>query len=229
MIDRIRGVVLSILKKENKGWITPEDFNRFGDLSQLEIFEDYFYEYNRWLLRSNRKMSHSGLANMPKILTEKINVFLVDGTMTYASPIFSPPSNCYRLETVYLSNKEIDEVTTNKIGYLLNSELTAPTETYPIYIRIGKDVKVYPTSVTSGVTCFYLRRPLSPKWTYMSIAGNPVFNIGANDYQDFEIHPSDEIKLVTKILSKAGLSIRDEQVVQYIEREEQIDTQLKNN
>ncbi len=228
MNDRVRGVVLSMLKKENRGWVTPEDYNRFGDLSQLEIFEDYFYEYNRWLLRSNSKMSHSGVANIPKIISEKINVFMLDGVMTYASPVFTPPVDCYRLETVYSSNKEVDEVTHNKIGYLLSSEAVAPTTTYPSFIRLGKDIKVYPSTIVSGLSCFYIRRPLVPKWTYTSVAGNPVFNIGANDYQDFEIHPSDEAKLIAKILSKSGLAIREGDVVKYIEREEQTDTQQKN-
>lgn len=221
MIDRVRGLVLSILKKENKGWITPEDFNRFADLSQLEIFEEYFYEYNTWLNKKSGRMTHDGYGDIPELIAEKIAVFLKTDSMTYEGGLFSPPADNYRLETVYYGNRPVEEVRDHKVRYMLDSILIEPTTTYPVYIRIGSNIKIYPTTITSGVDCFYLRRPAIPKWTYTAVAGNPVFNIGAADYQDFEIHPADEIELVYRILKKAGVSIREEQIIQYVQMKEQ--------
>lgn len=229
MIDNVRSTVLYMLKKENKGWITPEQFNRFADIAQLEIFEDYFYEYNRWLTKTKQRMVFGGIADLPELILEKIEHFLVFDDMTYANSVFSPPSNCYRLESVYNGSTIIDKIKEDKIGFLLKSNLTSPTTSRPIYIQIGKNIQVYPDSIITGVKCYYIRKPLTPKWTYTSVLNNPVFDNTKTDYQDFEIHPSDEPKLVVKILSKSGLSIREAEVVEYIEREEQIDTQLKNN
>jgi hypothetical protein len=59
---------------------------------------------------------------------------------------------------------------------------------------------------------YYIRKPLDPKWTYTVVNNNPLFNPSAADYQDFEIHPSDEPKLIIKILSYMGVSIREQDI-----------------
>ena len=46
MIDSVRKTVLSILNKNNYGYITPADFNLYAKQAQLDIFDDYFYDYN---------------------------------------------------------------------------------------------------------------------------------------------------------------------------------------
>jgi hypothetical protein len=43
MINQIRNTILSIISKDNRGYITPEEFNQFGRQAQLEFFEQYFY------------------------------------------------------------------------------------------------------------------------------------------------------------------------------------------
>jgi hypothetical protein len=78
----------------------------------------------------------------------------------------------------------------------------------------GQTITVYPTTITSGVSSQYLRLPKDPKWTYVNIvAGEPVFDQSAGDYQDFELPYQDEPSLVNKILEYAGMSIREPEVV----------------
>lgn len=230
MIDRVRTVVLALLKKENKGWLKPDDFNRFSDLTQLEIFEDYFTDYNRWLKQADRRGVHEGYADIPSQIAEKIDRFLVTDDMSYSDGLFSPPADCYKLQTVlYNGATEIEQVRDKKMFLLNSSEGIAPSTGYPAFMRIGQKLKVYPTTITSNVSCYYLRRPKTPNWTYLIQANNPVFDESNTDYQDFEIHPSDEYKLVAGILSKAGVSIGIPEIVDYIEKEQATDTQLKNS
>jgi hypothetical protein len=47
MIDSVRSTVLSAVNKSNFGYITPDDFNLFAKQAQIDIFEDYFYQYNK--------------------------------------------------------------------------------------------------------------------------------------------------------------------------------------
>ena len=42
MINPVRKTVLSILNKNNYGYITPDDFNLYAKQAQLDIFDDYF-------------------------------------------------------------------------------------------------------------------------------------------------------------------------------------------
>lgn len=230
MIDSVRKTVLAIINKENRGWITPEEFNLFSKQAQLEIFEDYFYDYVRWLNKSNKRISNSGYSNIPKNIREKIDIFSEYGDLVYDAieSIFNPPSNSYRVETVYRNNNEIEEVLKSKIRHLLKSNMTTPTEEYPAYVKLNDSFKVYPLSIVDNIDCHYLRTPKDPKWTYLDVLGNPMFNISAGDYMDFEIHPSDETELVIKILGYCGISIREQDIFEVSKLKENNEFQQEN-
>ena len=42
-VDTVYKTVLSILNKEQRGYLTPDEFNRIATQVQLEIFEKLFY------------------------------------------------------------------------------------------------------------------------------------------------------------------------------------------
>ncbi len=230
MIDNVRKTVLAIINKENRGYISPEEFNLFANQAQLEIFEDYFYDYARWVDKSNKRLANSEYSNIPKNIREKIDIFAEYGDLTYNAIdlVFEAPADTYRVESVFLGNDEIEEVMKGKLRYLLKSNLTAPTTEYPVYVRLDDKFEIYPNTIISGVKCYYLRTPSVPKWTYQAISGNPVFNISALDYQDFEIHPSDETELVIKILSYCGISIRESDIYEIAEGKDNTDFQKEN-
>lgn len=230
MIDSVRSTVLSVLNKENRGYITPDDFNLFAKQAQLEIFENYFEEYTNWISKSLVRRSHADYGDMPKLLREKIDVFSAYGNMSYdnGTKLFSLPNDGYRLNTVVYNNTEIEEVFKSQLPYLYMSDMTAPSVTFPMYIRLGAKVEVHPSSIISNVKAYYIRKPKDPKWTYNTVLGNPMFNISATDYQDFEVHPSDETNLVLKILEYAGLSIREAEVNQILQNKENIESQTIN-
>ena len=45
-IDTVYQKVLALANKEQRGYISPQDFNLFADQAQMEIFEQYFYDLN---------------------------------------------------------------------------------------------------------------------------------------------------------------------------------------
>ena len=75
MINSVRNTVLSILNKNNYGYISPSDFNLFAKQAQLDIFEDYFYQYNYQLNKENARQSGTGYADITKGYGEVINIF----------------------------------------------------------------------------------------------------------------------------------------------------------
>ena len=83
-----------------------------------------------------------------------------------------------------------------------------------MYVKVGDKFKIYPDLSAYDVGALYIKRPAVPKWTYIEVQNNPLFNPSAVDYQDFEIHPSCEMELVIKILAYCGMSIREAEVVQ---------------
>ncbi len=220
MINSVRNTVLSIANKNNFGYITPDDFNLYAKQAQLDIFEDYFYQYNTWILKQNARQSGSGYADIVKNVEEVIDNLSSTTVLTGSNP-FSLPNDFYYLNTVRYGSKEIDRVSQDKILNLLSSNLTSPSVLYPAYVLEGDSINVYPASITSNVSTQYIRYPKDPKWTYTSLlGGEPLFDQSASDYQDFELPLSDEPLLTAKILQFAGISIREGDVFSFGTSEE---------
>lgn len=243
MINSVRNTVLSVLNKNNYGYISPSDFNLYAKQAQMEMFEEYFSSYNKAINMENARMSGTEYADIRKTYEELIDYFSVTNPLTHISNnVFSMPSPTTTGDSSYLINKvlcfdvqpgpppvttfkgEAERVSHYKITTLINSILTSPSEMFPAYVIQGDTVIVYPdTFNTNGeVVAQYIRYPKDPKWTYISLSsGEPVFDQTQPDYQDFEIAIEDEYKLVMKILQYCGVSIREMEVVNFGMAQEQ--------
>tara|TARA_R110000737_G_scaffold75266_1_gene104886 strand:- start:143 stop:1111 length:969 start_codon:yes stop_codon:yes gene_type:complete len=86
MINTVRNTVLSVLNKNNYGYLSPSDFNLFSKQAQLDIFESYFYQYNYQINKENVRQSGTGVANVTKSIEESIDLFsLTRGLNTTSS------------------------------------------------------------------------------------------------------------------------------------------------
>lgn len=215
---------MSVANKNNFGYITPEDFNLYAKQAQLDIFEDYFYQYNTWIAKQNARVSGSGYADIVKNIEEVIDSLSSTATLLYGVDSFALPVDYYYLNTVrYNSSKEVDRVSQDKVLNLLSSNLTAPSTLYPCYVINGDNLNVYPTTIISNISTQYIRVPRDPKWTYYELVpgqGEPLFDQSSTDYQDFELPLSDEPSLVAKILQYAGISIREGDLYTFANGEE---------
>jgi hypothetical protein len=79
-VNTVYTTVLSILNKEQRGYITPEEFNKLGTQVQLEIFENYFEDLNQQL---RVPQADSEYANRQKNIDNCISIFKTIGTTTY--------------------------------------------------------------------------------------------------------------------------------------------------
>lgn len=231
MINDVRNTVLSIISKENRGYITPLEFNLFAKQAQLEIFEQYVFNYSNAINKQNARMHGEGYADIPRNMVEVIESFSVLDTLNYngITNHFDTPSDYFFLTRInYNNNKEVEKVSPSKILYLLGSNLTAPSVSYPVYVLDNQGLLVYPTTITSNITAQYLRYPKDPQWTYTSPSGDPLFDPSSSTYQDFELPLSDFANLVIKILEYAGISIRESEVVSAAKAEEVQDMQTKS-
>lgn len=236
MINSVRNTVLSVLNKNNYGYISPSDFNLYAKQAQMEFFEEYFSSYNKVLNMENSRLSGTGYASLSQVIQESIEIFSQTSTLTQVAPAtnrFYLPSVTTTGYDYYMINKvlcydasvnprkfkgEAEKMTHTKITMLINSNLTAPTEQYPAYIQEGNIMTVYPSTINlpNEVEAQYFRYPKDPKWTYITIGnGEPVFDQSQPDYQDFEIPAEEEYKLVMKILQYAGVEIREPMPMQF--------------
>lgn len=242
MINDVRNTVLAILNKNNYGYISPSDFNLYAKQAQMEVFEEYFSEYNKVINLENIRQSGTSYAHASKTIEEAMEIFSTTSTLTQVTPAtntFYLPSLtttgfdyfmivkvlCYDGSvSPRVFKGEAEKITHSKITMLNTSNLTAPTEQYPAYTQEGAILTVYPSTINlpNEVDANYFRYPLAPKWTYITLSnGEPVFDQSQPDYQDFEVPLEDEYKLVSKILQYAGMSIREIAAVQFGAVEEQ--------
>lgn len=222
MINSVRNTVLFLLNKDNRGFITPSEFDYFAKQAQLEIFEELFDDYNRAVSAQNRRKKSLGYGDSVSHIQNDIDIFSKSGTLSN----LTLPVDLYKLINLTYLSRPIQEVPVHKYDMLVNSNYTAPTVTHPIYIRRGSAVIVNPTSITSDITINYIRRPVDPHWGYVTISGDPVYN--ADSSTDFEISQAYEPELVIRICKYAGLSIREADIVQATTAMENTEFQKEN-
>lgn len=108
MINSVRNTVLSILNKNNYGYISPADFNLFAKQAQMDIFENYFYEYNRQINKENARSSGTGYADIAKSIEEAIDIFSVSKQLHHSvSNKFFLPSALTTGDDYYMVNKAL--------------------------------------------------------------------------------------------------------------------------
>ena len=239
MINNVRRTVLSILNKSNYGYITPDDFNLFARQAQLEVFENYFYQYNNANNRVNARAAGSDYADIKQKYEENIDFFHqssslieIDSSGMYNVPsITTTGDESYMILGIDIMNTDIvppavrgeaEKISMSKIRALNSSNLTGPTYDSAVYTQAQGAITTYPAATgVDSVLARYVRYPAAPRWTYLTFGdGEPLFNQSAADYQDFEVSPSEEADLINKILQMAGMSIREITAIQNADSEE---------
>ena len=70
-MDSVYQRVLAIANKEQRGYVTPQEFNLYAKQAQMEILEQYFYDVNQFGRLPGNNTEHS---DMLTILNEKLSV-----------------------------------------------------------------------------------------------------------------------------------------------------------
>jgi hypothetical protein len=248
MINSVRNTVMFLLNKDNRGYVSPSEFNYFAKQAQLEIFESYFTDISRAVALQNSRKKSLNYGDTVQHIQEKIDKFYTSTSLTYVDndnpslgeeqDYFELPLNLYKLinitygdgfgtSTSMIGRKIIQPVAPHKFDMIVNSNLTKPTVTYPVYVRSGNNIFVRPLSIQSLVQANYIRKPLDPNWGYVTINSDPVYN--SDSSTDFEISEEDETELVIKICKYAGLSIRESDIVQVTSQQEQVEYTKQNS
>lgn len=227
MINQVYTTVLSILNKDNRGYVSPMEFNTYAELSQMVIFEELFHKYAKSLAKQNARMYHSEFSDIPKHLREVFDIFVSESELVldntnqeyrYAVSDFYKGIKIELLPSSgnldYAGRTEVEEVSKLEINRILNNNLVSPTSEYPVYIIINNKYKIFPYNQAVKVIGTYIRKPKAPKWTYLPVGNGPLFNPSAVDYQDFELPAQFFSDLVIKILGYCGVEIREADVVQ---------------
>ncbi len=97
MINEVRNTVLSVLNKNNYGYVSPSDFNLFAENAQMEIFEEYFSNYNKAINMENARSAGSDYAEIEGPIAETLETFLVTNFLANNATTPSLPTSNYFL------------------------------------------------------------------------------------------------------------------------------------
>jgi len=213
-VDRIYQRVLLLANKEQRGYITPQEFNLFANQAQMDIFEQYFYDLNQFVNMPGNDTMHSDVVDM---LEEKISVFEVTAQLPMANMAgnLNALPRFYRLSNVRRNNLILESVNRKDFRMFPNSPLAAPTATRPIYMvdTINNTLQVAGRQF-ANLDIDYIQSPRLVNWTYIVVGEKALYNMAANDARDFDLHPSEETELVMKILTLAGFTLKDPNLYQ---------------
>jgi hypothetical protein len=235
-IDEIYRLVQTFANKEQRGFITPKDFNLLSKQAELEL-------YNKRLSMVLEKIPQKKQAGIyaeslsPELAKFDISHFFyttpesteesgspwagstVSLNADYIDSIFILPSE----EHGITKNIPVEIVSRKDVNQILRSSLVKPSIEYPIVLvsksnnEDKKVISVFPEYISEIAVNYYLYDN-EPKWDYVTVAGKPVYN-SVNSTQ-FRISSRVHGELVVKILEYLGVTIREADLVQYAQSSE---------
>jgi hypothetical protein len=229
-VNDVYTTVLSILNKEQRGYLTPYEFNKIATQVQLEIFEKFFEDYNQYIRMPKTSVEFASRMDHTR---EEFQIFEKSANASnYAANVYTQPTDLHRFGSASWNkgkNSPTIEIVSNRnYNQLKLSPLTQPTNDFPVAKYSDNKLTVFPnpsTHANGDVTFNYIRKPADVVWAYTvnPTLGNYIFNdtpgggasvIPTSGFQDFEISESQQTEVVIAILKYAGVVIRDPQIVQ---------------
>mgnify|MGYP003119811748 CR=1 FL=1 len=222
-IDTVYQRVLALANKEQRGYVTPQEFNLFANQAQMEIFEQYFHDIK---LQGRVVGNNAEYSDTLNLLHEKIGTFeeerpsswMVTNMPLSGSSHITIPDEIYKIGQVRVGPNPVELLSSKDYDACKLSRLTAPTLNRPIgrIVNRGLEVSISTTEeaipTTTGMSISFVRRPEKVEWAYVVINQKALYNGEAA--VNFQLHGSEETELVYKILKLAGINLKAEQVVQ---------------
>ena len=228
-VNTVYKTVLLILNQQQRGYMTPDEYNKVADQVQLNIFESYFEDLNQ---QYRVPQNDTEYANRVENIEQKLQYFQRTGTSTGANPFTPTPGTTtyngvavtdtiYRVGSVFYKGVQLNQYAQrNELTQILLSPLTQPTTDFPIFLYENDKFFVYPTSITTAadITFSYVKKPQPPTWSYV-VGTLGQFEYTSNTSIDFELAPSEQSNIITRVLAYAGVIINDPTIIQVAQQE----------
>lgn len=236
-IDRVYTTVKTLANTDMRGNAKPDEIRLMINTAVGEIVGEYFAELNRHLFKENAGRINNGIENMPDRMREKLLYFLTSSNKNKnVNGNFDIPADLLYTDVIISStissNSLIKPFETtfeecksrNEFEIIKNNNASVD---YPIYIQLNGEIKVAP-GVFESINIYYLRKHKIAKWTFTVINGNEVFNSSAPDFQNIDLHPSEESNVVIRTLQKLGINLKERDITAIASQIEQTDFNKQN-
>jgi hypothetical protein len=229
-IDTVYQRVLALANKEQRGYITPQEFNLLANQAQMSIFESYFYSKNqRDRLEPNQ--TDTTESDISKLIDMKLMPFTSTVLMTSnGSGYYTYPADMYQAGEIINDGFACRKVEPNELARIANNVRFAGRE--PVYsdsISSLGDIRVRKNDgweIGAVVYCESITKPTSVSWGYVVVNEEALYN--ADTTTDFNLHDSEEDTLVNTILEMAGIVLNKVGLAQTASGRSALELQTQN-
>ena len=239
-VDTVYQRVLALANKEQRGYITPQEFNLLANQAQMSIFESYFYAKNQRDRAEPSRTNEVDESDIGELLGRKLGPFqsflpVTSGhTFQPTVTVDNVAYDVFQTGVVLLGDEPCQKVSMFEAQRLKKSirHMATTAGAGPIYTdnRVsGRDIVVYAGSTseeTSGVTVECFRVPVAANWAYVVVSGVALYNSSVST--DFELHRSEEDTLTHSILTLAGIVINKSGLAQTASQMSSTEQQIQN-
>jgi len=205
-INRVYQTVLALANKEQRGYITPQEFNLFANQAQNEIFDQYFHDLDQYKKRPGNQSNYGDKTGM---IQDKINNYIYYGGEVDASVKYDLPSNWHSIAGVNVDGVNAEK-SDREVQDLYRTPLLRPTKSRPTFYILNNTIQMRPAEGVGKV--YVIRKPTKPSWAYVIVGEKPMYDPSRS--VDFDMHVSEEKDLVVKIAQLCGVAIQDYNLAQ---------------
>lgn len=224
-----------LANKDQQGFVTELEFNRFAQIAQLNIFNSLFDE-----MKDAKRLSRAGFnptrdKSRLKRIEEDLSAFSTKQELEKVNEVFNLTAedgadSMARIISITTAGSIILDQSTKKpielcydeekIERILISNLSAPTEEFPIAL-LSENIQVFPTSINM-IEVRYYKYPEGRDSLGERVSSSPsVYDTSSATpaYVDFELPEHYASDLVYEIGKMIGVNLRDADIVNYTGQE----------
>lgn len=249
-VIRVYNAVRDICNKDQKGFVSPAVFNRLAEIAQQNVFNEMFDELkiaskirqsgtDAGRDKSSYKMLEEDLSRYitkivvnvageeaPQVIyNEDLGIF--EDIPVEEEAVYDKPTNLHRVISMHVAdtNTSVELLFDEEKAFrVLNSNLSAPTEQFPVALLFGSKIHVFPQTISSDVVLVYYSKPGSvqngvrqasaPNYSSNTISDGFVVPDEPNSsHFDLPSHYFPEV--VAEICKMIGVRLRDNVLSQY--------------
>jgi|TARA_R110002072_G_scaffold8720_2_gene43671 hypothetical protein len=236
-VDTVYQTVQALANKEQRGYITPQEFNLLANQAQSDIFEQYFYDLNAFIKKGDqaRELGDSVNFVMRKINnTSGVSIGRQACTYNPASSSWTLPANPIK-GRLFATNpsgvsKELTLMGMDHIEDFRNSRWHKKGFDEYAYFEDGfNTIQVWSGTgpITTGVEVERISGvPGVVNWGYLIVNEKAIYNPSTSN--NFSLDSSERADIVINILKLAGISTEDAALYQAAGGEETTNLQQEN-
>lgn len=241
-VSVVFNVIKDLANKDQKGFITPAQFNTFAPIAQLNIFNRMF-DMTKDFLRNDRAGFNPGKdKSLMKRIREDLSTFATTRVLIKDEGVFNKPPNLSRIISATTNGSILLGQSTRtpielcyeeeKIDRILTSNISAPTDSFPIAL-VSDDIEVFPQTI-NRIRLTYYRLPQGRTSQNIfvpfppSLASDFSGNILQESSINFDLPDHYTAILVMEIAEMFGINLRDQILEKYAGSEQLLETQQKS-